>query len=217
MSKKIVLEQKVQQKGHEISGELKKLFKEKGIFVVNIIGSPGSGKTSLLEAIAPKLKDIAAVIEGDLETDEDKERIEKAGYPSYQINTKSACRLDAGMVKNAIENFSIDGVKLLFIENVGNLVCPSGIQIGEDIKISVISVTEGADKPAKYPVAIKASTALVITKTDLLPYINCDADRMEKDSLKTNPDIKIFRTSINSGEGMDEFIEWLNEKMTCTN
>ena len=211
MAKTIDLEKQVKVKGAEIAGELKAYFRERGVFAVNLIGSPGAGKTSLLEALAPHLQGRAAVIEGDLQTDEDKIRIEKCGLPAYEINTVAACHLDAGMVKKALDEFSIDGMDYLFIENVGNLVCPASLEIGEDIKVAVVSVTEGDDKPAKYPTAIRVSSAMIITKTDLLPHVQCDPDRMERDAKAARPDIQVFRTSAVRDEGIQVFLTWLEQ------
>ncbi|MFO7976914.1 MAG: hydrogenase nickel incorporation protein HypB [Candidatus Hydrogenedentota bacterium] len=212
MSKTVKLEKKVQAKGHEIALELREMFRKKGIFVVNLIGSPGAGKTSLLEALAKRIEGHAAVIEGDLATDNDKRRIEDAGLRAYQINTVGACHLDAAMVRDALKEFPLDDVNLLFIENVGNLVCPAGFEIGEDIKVAIVSVTEGEDKPVKYPKAMKVSSALVITKTDLLPYISCDVDRIERDVRDIVPDMPVFRTATTTGEGVDEFLRWIAEQ-----
>jgi hydrogenase nickel incorporation protein HypB len=209
MNKTIKLEEKVSAKGHEIAQELHAMFRERGIFVLNLIGSPGAGKTSLLEALAPLLKDRAAVIEGDLQTDEDKRRIEKAGFRAYQINTIGACHLDAGMIREALEHFSIDDIDLLFIENVGNLVCPASFEVGEDIKVAVVSVAEGDDKPAKYPKAMRVSSALVVTKTDLLPYLTCDISRIKRDACEHQPDMAVFNTSAKTGEGVAEFLAWI--------
>lgn len=212
MSKTVKLEKKVQAKGHEIALELREMFRKKGIFVVNLIGSPGAGKTTLLEALAKRLEDRAAVIEGDLATDNDKRRIEKAGLRAYQINTVGACHLDAAMVRDALKEFSLDGISLLFIENVGNLVCPASFEIGEDIKVAIVSVTEGEDKPAKYPKAMKVSSALVITKTDLLPYVNCDVDRIERDVREIVPGMPVFRAAATTGEGVEDFLRWIEEQ-----
>ena len=209
--KKIKLEQKVEAAGRRMSAALRRFFRQRGIFVVNLIGSPGAGKTSLIEAAADRLRGRTAVIQGDLETDEDKERIERCGLPAYQINTISGCHLDAGQIRRAVEDFPLGGVRFLFIENVGNLVCPASFEIGEDIKVAAISVTEGDDKPAKYPVALRASAALILTKTDLLPYLRCDVDRMAKDALLANPKLKLFRCSATTGEGVDGFLDWLEE------
>ncbi len=217
MTKKVRIEQKIKAKGHEIAQQLRTLFRERGIFVVNLLGSPGSGKTTLLEALAPKIKDRAAVIEGDLATDQDKLRIEKAGLRAYQINTVGACHLDAGMVRDALDEFSLDGVELLFIENVGNLVCPASFDIGEDIKVAVVSTTEGDDKPSKYPSAMRVSSAMVITKADLLPYIECDIEKMKQDAMATTPNMATFVTSSKTGDGLDEFLRWIEKSATARN
>lgn len=212
MTKTVRLEQKVQAKGHEIAQELRATFRQRGIFVLNLIGSPGSGKTALLEALAPMVQGRAAVIEGDLQTDEDKRRIERAGLRAYQINTIGACHLDAGMVRDAVAAFPVDNVELLFIENVGNLVCPASFEIGEDVKVAVVSVTEGDDKPAKYPKALGVSSALVITKTDLLPHLTCDVERLKRDTRTIVPQMPIFTTSARTGAGVGEFLEWVEAK-----
>ena len=210
MSQTVKLEEKVRAKGWEIAEELRALFRRRGIFVVNLIGSPGSGKTSLLEALAPSIRGRAAVIEGDLQTDEDKQRVERAGLRAYQINTIGACHLDAGMIRDALAQFPLDGVNLLFIENVGNLVCPASFEIGEDIKVAVVSVTEGADKPAKYPSAMRVSSGLVVTKVDLLPYLDCDVERMKRDAIVHQPGMAVFTTSAKTGEGLAGFLAWLD-------
>ncbi|MEA3365699.1 MAG: hydrogenase nickel incorporation protein HypB, partial [Candidatus Hydrogenedentes bacterium] len=170
---------------------------------------PGAGKTSLLEALAKHFEGRAAVIEGDLATDNDKRRIEKAGLRAYQINTVGACHLDAAMVHDALKEFPLDDIDLLFIENVGNLVCPAGFDIGEDIKVAIVSVPEGEDKPAKYPKAMKVASAMVITKTDLLPYLTCNVERMERGVREIVPDMPVFRTAATTGEGIDEFLAWI--------
>jgi hydrogenase nickel incorporation protein HypB len=212
MSKTIKLEKKVLSKSAEIAKDLRKFFKERGIFVINLIGSPGAGKTSFLEALASRVKGQAAVIEGDLQTDEDKCRIEKAGLPAYEINTIGACHLDAKMIKDALDVFPLGEIKYLFIENVGNLVCPAGFEIGEDFKLAIISVTEGDDKPAKYPVALRNSRAMVVTKIDLLPHLRCDVERMKRDALAANPDLELFEASATTGDGIDSFMEWLAQQ-----
>ena len=212
MTKTVKIEQKVVAKGQEIAEELREMFRSRGIYVVNLIGSPGAGKTSLLEGLAPLLAGRAAIIEGDLATDEDKRRIEEAGLPAHQINTVGACHLDAGMVRKALEEFSIDNIDLLFIENVGNLVCPASFAIGEDIKVAVVSVTEGDDKPAKYPSAMRVSSAMVITKTDLLPYVDCDTKRMARDARAITPDMPVFEVCAKTRDGLDTFLAWLDEQ-----
>jgi hydrogenase nickel incorporation protein HypB len=212
MAEKVKLEKKVHAKGHEIAEELRALFLEKGIYVVNLIGSPGSGKTTLLEGLAPQLRDRAGVIEGDLATDEDKKRIERAGLRAHQINTVGACHLDAAMIKEALTQFSLDDIEFLFIENVGNLVCPASFELGEDIKMAVVSVTEGDDKPAKYPKAMKVSSAFVVSKIDLLPHLSCDVERMRRDVSAIVPDMPCFTVSAKTGEGLVGLMAWLDKK-----
>ena len=213
MTKKIRLEKKIEAKGRKVSVALRKRFREHDVFVVNLIGSPGAGKTSLLEAMAPKLRGRAAVIEGDLQTDQDKRRIERVGLPACQVNTISACHLDADMVRDALDELPLEGVRFLFIENVGNLVCPASFEVGEDIKVAVISVAEGDDKPSKYPVALSVSAAMVVTKTDLLPYVRCDPDRMERDARAVNPGLAVFRVAATAKEpGVDACIAWLESQ-----
>jgi hydrogenase nickel incorporation protein HypB len=214
MSQKVKLEERVGAANAEIAQALRQQFRARGIFVANFIGSPGSGKTSLLEALAPRLRGRTAVIEGDLQTDEDKRRIERTGLPAYQINTGGACHLDARMIREALAQFPLGAARLLVIENVGNLVCPASFELGEDVKVTVVSVAEGDDKPAKYPVALKRSAALVITKIDLLPYITCDPERMQRDALAANPALKVFMTSARMGAGLEEFHTWLTAGRT---
>ncbi|MBM4036898.1 MAG: hydrogenase nickel incorporation protein HypB [Planctomycetes bacterium] len=211
MSKTITLRRRVEAAGRRTAEALRRFFRRRGVFVVNLIGSPGSGKTSLLEAAAPRLRGKAAVIQGDLETDEDKRRIERVGLPAYQINTISGCHLDVGQIRRAVGQLPLDNARFLFIENVGNLVCPASFEIGEDIKVAVVSVTEGDDKPAKYPVALRVAAAMVLTKTDLLPHLRCDIERMERDAVVANPELRVFRCSARTGEGVDALLDWLEE------
>jgi hydrogenase nickel incorporation protein HypB len=213
MPQKIVLARKVETKNQEAADALRIFFQAQGLFVVDIIGSPGAGKTSLLEAMAASVRGRAAVIEGDLETARDLERIEGAGLPVCQINTLGACHLDAHMIKDALDTLSLDGLDLLFIENVGNLVCPASFSLGENMKMAVISVTEGDDKPAKYPSAIRKSEALILSKMDLLPHVDCDVDAMERDALEINPELQCFRVCAKTGEGVEALLSWLQDKV----
>lgn len=195
-------------------------------FVMNFLSSPGSGKTSLLESIIPILKENGlktAVIEGDVDTDLDKKRIDALNVPAYQIITNGSCHLDAAMVYNSLGKLDFKDSDVLFIENVGNLVCPTSFNLGEDIKVVVLSVTEGDDKPLKYPAAFYKSTALVINKIDLVPYLKTDVDAIEKNALSINKDIKIFRTScFNAGtadsgnkleNGLSGFVDYIKENI----
>lgn len=215
MNKKIETEDKILSKNQQIADELRNIFNEKKILVVNFVSSPGSGKTSILEKSLPFLrkKFNIAVIEGDLETENDAERIRKTGISAYQITTHGACHLEAFSIKKALENFDLDNLDLIVIENVGNLVCPSSFDLGEDFKIVVISTPEGEDKPAKYPSMIHVSSVLIVNKIDLSEYLEFDIDKCVKYAKNINPDLKVFKTSCKTGEGIEEFAQFIEEKI----
>lgn len=215
MNKKIETEDKILSKNQQIADELRNIFNEKKILVVNFVSSPGSGKTSILEKSLPFLgkKFNIAVIEGDLETENDAERIRKTGISAYQITTHGACHLEAFSIKKALENFDLDNLDLIVIENVGNLVCPSSFDLGEDFKIVVISTPEGEDKPAKYPSMIHVSSVLIVNKIDLSEYLEFDIDKCVKYAKNINPDLKVFKTSCKTGEGIEEFVQFMEEKI----
>jgi len=189
----------------------KKIFDEAKVFVVNIMSGPGAGKTSLIERTIKELngKIKIGVIEGDIAGTDDAERIEKLGIPVVQINTGGGCHLDANMIREVLEDFPLKDLDLLIIENVGNLVCPAEFNLGEDMKIMLLSLAEGHDKPLKYPLMFQESSALVLNKIDLLPYTNADIGKMKKDSLSLNPKLKIFEVSCKTGEGISEWTDWL--------
>jgi len=199
----------------EITSQNKRLLNEKGIYVINMMSSPGSGKTSLLERVILKLKDNVriAVIEGDLYTTKDAERIEAQGVPVVQINTGGACHLDGKMIKGALESLNLDHVDLLVIENVGNLVCPAAFELGEDIKITVLSTTEGNDKPLKYPRMFENSGAIILNKMDLLEFTNFDKTEFYKDINSLNAHAKIFETSCVKDQGIDDLCSWLSQRI----
>lgn len=186
-------------------------FRENQILVVNLMSSPGSGKTTLLErtidALADSLK--MAVIEGDLYTDQDARRIEKKGVKVVQINTDGTCHLDAGMVERAFKEIAYDGLQLLFIENVGNLVCPAEFNLGEDLRVVLATTTEGNDKITKYPLIFREAQAVVLNKIDLLPYTEFDLDRFREDVQRINPQARIFMISGRTGQGINEWTQWL--------
>lgn len=192
-------------------------FNEKGIYAINLISSPGSGKTTLLEKTIEALKDEISigVLEGDIETDLDAERIRAKGVPAVQLTTGGACHLDSSLTHKGfhILEEQLNGKKLdiLFIENVGNLVCPSFFDLGEHTRVVLISVPEGHDKPVKYPKAIRTSQLLLITKSDLTPHFDFDMDKIKKDALALNPSIKVLVTSAKTGEGMKEWFELLRK------
>ncbi|WP_037999159.1 hydrogenase nickel incorporation protein HypB [Thermacetogenium phaeum] len=205
----------VLQQNDEVAAENRKVFLQKGVFVLNLMSSPGSGKTSVLErtieGLSGRLK--LGVVEGDIYTTRDAERIEKYGVPVVQINTAGACHLDARMVKPTLEDFDLREIDLLIVENVGNLVCPAEFDLGEDARAAVLSVTEGNDKPVKYPLVFRESRAVLINKIDLLPYIDCDVDQLEKDLKQINPELMLFRVSARSGEGFEPWLSWLENQV----
>lgn len=197
----------------------RKVFDDKGILAINLISSPGSGKTSLLEKTIEILKGdrAIAVLEGDIETELDADRIRAKGVPAVQLTTGGACHLESSLIHKGFHELENrpDGKnpELLFIENVGNLVCPSFFDLGEHLRIVLISVPEGHDKPVKYPKAIKTSDLLLITKSDLLPHFDFDIERIKRDAMALNPSLEIFMTSVKTGEGMSEWIDFLKENL----
>jgi hydrogenase nickel incorporation protein HypB len=189
----------------------KQIFHHYKIPVINMMSSPGSGKTTVLEKtinnLGQKMK--IAVLEGDLQTDRDAQRIGKYGVQVAQINTDGACHLDANMVNNALAAFDFSKVDLFFIENVGNLVCPAGFDLGENYRVNLVSIPEGDDKVIKYPVIFRKCNVLLINKIDLLPYISFDIKRLKEEALNINPDMKIFEISCSTDEGTQDWYDWL--------
>ena len=188
-------------------------FDAKKVLCLNIVSSPGSGKTSILEKtikdLIPKRK--IFVIEGDQQTTRDAERIEKSGAPSIQINTGTGCHLDARMVSLALKKMEVENQSLLFVENVGNLVCPALFDLGENKRVIVISVTEGDDKPLKYPYMFETSQLCIINKTDLLPYVDFSVEEVRKNALQINPKLEFILMSAKTGEGMNEWYDWIEQ------
>jgi len=215
MNKKIEVEDKILSKNDKLANELRKLFSDKKILVLNFVSSPGSGKTSILENILPKLSEKykLAVIEGDLETENDAERIRKAGIKAHQITTGGACHLEAFGIKKSLSNFDLDNLDLLVIENVGNLVCPASFDLGEDFKIVVISTPEGDDKPAKYPSMIRAASAIIVNKIDLAEYMEFDVDKCISYAKRINPNLAEFRTSCKTKAGLNDLITFIENKI----
>ena len=203
------------QTNDEITSKNKKLLDEKGIYVINLMSSPGSGKTSLLERMIAKLKNNIniAVIEGDIYTTKDAERIEAQGVPVIQINTGGACHLDGEMIKNALNALTLDNTDLLVIENVGNLVCPAEFEIGEDIKICVLSTPEGNDKPLKYPLMFEKSGAIILNKLDLIEFTDFNKEEFYRDIKSLNANVVTFETSCVKNQGIDEICSWLMSKI----
>ena len=196
-----------------ISDELKEMFAEKKILVLNLISSPGAGKTTVLERTLSDLRNEfrMGVIEGDLKTDNDARRVAATGAAAYQINTDGGCHLDGRMVRDALAHFNLDELDILFIENVGNLVCPVEFPCGEDHKIAILSVPEGDDKPEKYPLLFNLSTVMLLNKIDLLPYVDFDAARAEKFARALNAEIEIFHISCRDGTGLAAWYDWLRD------
>jgi len=198
-----------------LANKNRRLFEEKGMLVINLMSSPGAGKTTILERTIEMLsgKIRIGVIEGDLYTDQDAVRIGNKGIDVIQINTEGACHLDAGMVGKAFEQLPNSELDLLFIENVGNLVCPAEFDLGEDYRAVVLSTVEGNDKPMKYPLIFHQARAVLLNKTDLLPYTDFDLDRFREDLVRINPSAEIFEVSGRTGEGIEDWLQWLLEEV----
>ena len=194
-----------------IADENRRIFHDAGVYVINMMSGPGAGKTSLLvrtiQEMQKKVK--IGVIEGDIAGTDDAERIDKLGVPVVQINTGGGCHLDANMIREVLPDMPLKDLHLLIIENVGNLVCPAEFKVGEDIKVMLLSVAEGHDKPLKYPLMFQESSALLLNKIDLLPYIDVDMAKIRKDSLSLNQKLKIFEVSCKTGQGISEWAQWL--------
>ena len=191
--------------------ENRKLFDEKKIYVINLMSSPGAGKTSLVEKTIMALKDRyrIAVIEGDIQDTYDADRVAALGIPAVQINTGGACHIDGNMIREALPALDLDKIDLLIGENVGNLVCPAEFKIGENAKVMILSTPEGADKPAKYPLMFQESAVLIINKIDLAPYVDFDLEKAKRDALTLNRNLKIFEVSCKTGQGLENWVQWL--------
>ena len=214
----VQIEQDILGKNNGYAAANRSHFAERGIFALNLVSSPGSGKTSLLtatiEALATTLP--ITVIEGDQQTSHDAERIRATGVPALQVNTGKGCHLDAHMVGHAVEHLRPPEDSLLFIENVGNLVCPAAFDLGEAHKVAILSVTEGADKPLKYPDMFHAADLLILNKIDLLPHVDFDVEACIEYARRVNPKITVLQLSATTGEGMAAWLDWLRDgARTC--
>jgi hydrogenase nickel incorporation protein HypB len=211
---KITVEKRVLSENDRIARRIREGLALTGALSLNFIGSPGAGKTALLEKTLEMLPrhTRAAVLTGDIQTDNDAIRLRRYGYPVRQITTSGACHLDARMVENHLDDWLDEGLELLFIENVGNLVCPTSYDLGEDAKIVVLSVAEGEDKPLKYPGIFHKADLLLLTKTDLLPHVPFDVEMAKFNARQVHPGIEIIELSKVAGEGFDRWLKWLADR-----
>jgi hydrogenase nickel incorporation protein HypB len=211
---RVPLERKVLSENDRIAAELRGRFQEHGILCLNIISSPGSGKTTLLERTLESLPrtERVAILTGDIQTENDANRLKRFHFPVKQITTGGTCHLDARMIERHLEGWNLESLDLLLIENVGNLVCPSSYDLGEAAKVVVLSVTEGEDKPLKYPSIFFKSDLLVLSKIDLLPYVPFDIEAAAENARKVHPDMEIVKVSCLTGNGMHEWMMWLEEQ-----
>ncbi len=207
----IAVEQDILNRNNQVAAGNRKLFTEKNILCLNLMSSPGSGKTTLLEETIRRVKDKmhVYVIEGDQQTSNDADRIAALDIPVYQVNTGQGCHLEADMISNALRQINPNQGSILFIENVGNLVCPAMYDLGEAKKVVIISTTEGDDKPIKYPYMFQEADVCVINKIDLAPYLDTDISRLRQNALKVNHKLQIFELSASKGNGMVEWCDWL--------
>ena len=209
----ISINRPVMESNDTVAEELKKLFAQHKILVLNLISSPGAGKTTVLERTLTELKGEfrMGVIEGDLKTDNDAKRVAATGAKAYQINTDGGCHLDGRMVREALTHFDLTSLDILFIENVGNLVCPVEFPCGEDHKIAILSVPEGDDKPEKYPLLFNLSSVMLLNKIDLLPYVDFNTTKASKFARHLNKNLQIFEVSCTSGAGLSNWYDWLRK------
>ena len=199
----------------DCSDDIKKDLNEKKVCLVNVMGSPGAGKTSLITSIITKLSDTLriGVIEGDIAGQIDAEKMKLLGVPVVQLNTDGACHIEAMSIQNILPDFDLSALDVIFVENIGNLVCPAEFNIGEDFRIALLSIPEGDDKVEKYPLMFSTTDALILNKFDMLPYFDFDVDRVKADTKEINPDAEIFAVSNKTGDGFGEFADWLKNKI----
>jgi len=211
----VTVERKILEKNDDVAAQNRQIFKSNKLFTINLLSSPGSGKTSLLEKTMEHLDNSMkiGVVEGDVQTDNDAQRIAKYNVPVVQIVTNGGCHLEAKLVQNALENFDLAGLDLLVIENVGNLVCPANYDLGEARKIVMVSTTEGDDKPSKYPSMFRVSDVMIVNKIDLLEYVDFDVEKVCEHALTINPDLEIIELSCKTSEGFDAWIDWIRKNI----
>jgi len=213
-SRRLAVERELLAANAGVAAANRAFFAERGILVLNLVSSPGSGKTSILEHTIAELAGSVpvAVIEGDQQTGNDAARIIRAGARAVQVNTGSGCHLDARMVADAVAELEPAPGSVLFIENVGNLVCPAMFDLGEAAKVAIVSVTEGEDKPEKYPYMFRAASLCLINKIDLLPYLDCDVPRLRESGLAVNPSLGFIELSAKSGQGFAQWTGWIRNR-----
>lgn len=199
----------------DVSNEIKKTLAEKRVCFINVMGSPGAGKTSLITALITALRDRyrIGVIEGDIAGQIDAEKMDKMGFPVVQLQTDGACHIEAMSISHILPMFDLDALDVLIVENIGNLVCPAEFNIGEDFRIAILSVPEGDDKVEKYPLMFATSQALVLNKYDMKPYFDFDDERVERNAADINARVRVFRVSARTGEGMEGLLGWLSERI----
>ncbi len=214
-TKKVTVMQKLLKANDAVAGQIRRELKDKNVFFVNLMSSPGSGKTTLVEETVKRLGKRIKVIEGDIQTTLDAERLQKLGIQAFQINTGpfgGDCHLESAWVRTAIEELGTDGMDYLFVENIGNLVCPAEFDVGAHMNVLLLSVTEGEDKPLKYPLAFQVSQLCLVTKTDFLPLKNFSLPRLRENIKKVNPACAVVEISAHSGAGMESWVEILRNK-----
>ncbi len=211
---RLPLEQKVLSENDRIAQRLRERFLARGLFCLNFISSPGAGKTSLLECTLERFPagERVALLTGDIQTDNDAKRLSRFGFPVKQITTGGTCHLDARMIERALEDWPLESLDMLLIENVGNLVCPSSYDLGEAAKVVVLSAAEGDDKPLKYPAIFFKSELLILNKTDLLPYVSFDLAQARANALQVHPGMEIVELSCKTGAGFDDWMKWLERR-----
>ncbi len=211
---RVVIEKSILTENNRIAAELREALTATGTLALNFISSPGSGKTMLLERTLELLPSHTrvAVLTGDIQTDNDAQRLMRYGYPVRQICTGGACHLDAAMVEGHLGTWLSRGLQLLLIENVGNLVCPTSYDLGEDAKIAILSVTEGEDKPLKYPGIFRKAELMIVNKIDLLPYVPFQLELASANARRINPEIEIIETSCTTGAGLDQWMRWVEAR-----
>ena len=217
MTRKVPVVRDILEANERLAEDNRRIFRQAGLLVINLMSGPGAGKTSLLERTIEALQDEIriGVIEGDIQSSYDAERISQKGVQVVQLNTGGACHLDGNMIKSSLDALDLDTLDLLVVENVGNLVCPAEFNVGEDMKAMILSVPEGDDKPLKYPLMFQESRALLINKIDLLPYVNCDVGKIRERALQLNANLDIFEISCRTGEGLDGWADWLRQQVSA--